>query len=357
MNVSVTAKNIVVRAPNWVGDAVMATAFFASIRENMPQSRITCLCRQTVADIYSARLDIDEILTLDESRGRSGLAAARLNARHLKRYGFDLAVSLPNSFSAAMIFYLARIPCRVGYRGDWRRMLLTDSMDFPVKGQRPHRVEYYLKLLTLITNQPIYVRELSLPVAAGIETEFAAVINRQSAESYVAIAPGAAQPNKMWMPERFAQLARQLAGDGLAVVLVGGPAEKNLAGQIARLSEVENIIDLTGAGSLQFTAEVIRRAAVFVGNDSGLAHVAAAVAVPAVVLSGPGDQHEVGPYSDHAITIAKPLFCKPCYKNYCWRKDKPLECLTLIDVDEVYAAVRAKTGKGAKAIDSRRRFG
>ena len=58
-----------------------------------------------------------------------------------------------------------------------------------------------------------------------------------------------------------------------------------------------------------------------------------------MILSGPGDQTEVVPYSDQAITIAKDLFCKPCYKNYCWRKDKPLECLELIDVDEVYSRV------------------
>ena len=103
---------------------------------------------------------------------------------------------------------------------------------------------------------------------------------------------------------------------------------------------------VAGAGPLLFTAEIIRRSAVFIGNDSGLAHVAAAVGTPTVVLSGPGDPTEVAPYTDKAVTIAKTIFCKPCYKNYCWRKDRPLECLELIEVDEAYAAAKAALSSG-----------
>ncbi len=338
----VKTDSIIARAPNWVGDAVMATPFMASLRKTFPKSTITCLCRSMVADIFRYNPNIDHIIELDETYGRSGRKAIRHNAGRLRRERFDLAISLPNSLSAALIFFLARIPQRLGYRGDWRRFALTCSRSFPKQGQRPHRVEYYLKLLELVTKTPAYDKMLSLTIPDDVSAEVAGKLERRgidAAKPYVALAPGAAQPNKMWMLARFAELMQRLLDNETSVVLVGGPAERGLAGQVIKLVGRENIVDFIGAGSLLFTAEVIRRAAVFVGNDSGLAHVAAAVGTKSVILSGPGDQTEVAPYSDQAITIAKDIFCKPCYKNYCWREDKPLECLELIEVDEVYAEV------------------
>jgi len=338
----VKTDSIIVRAPNWVGDAVMATPFFASLRKTFPASTITCLCRTLVADIFRHSPNIDRVIELDESRGRSGWPTIRLNAGGLRHERFDLAISLPNSLSAAMIFWLARIPQRFGYRGDWRRLLLTGSLPFPEKGKRPHRAECYLALLKLTTITPVFDRTLSLTIPDKIATEVAGVMAERGVDPsspYVAMAPGAAQPNKMWLPERFAELARRLTDGGMPVVLVGGPAERKLAEQIIASSGKSTIINLAGTGSLLHTAEITRRAAVFVGNDSGLAHVAAAVGTRSVILSGPGDQIEVAPYSDKAITIAKEVFCKPCYKNYCWRKDKPLECLELIGIDEVLTLV------------------
>jgi ADP-heptose:LPS heptosyltransferase len=220
--------------------------------------------------------------------------------------------------------------------------LLTGSLPFPEKGKRPHRVECYLELLRLAVTAPIFDKTLSLTIPAEITVGVTGVMAERGADQslpYVAMAPGAAQPNKMWIPERFAELARRLLDDNTPVVLVGGPAERELAVRVVELSGRDDIVNLVGTGSLLHTAEIIRRAAVFVGNDSGLAHVAAAVDTRSVILSGPGDQTEVAPYSDKAVTIAKEVFCKPCYKNYCWRQDKPLECLELIAVDEVFTEV------------------
>jgi ADP-heptose:LPS heptosyltransferase len=81
---------------------------------------------------------------------------------------------------------------------------------------------------------------------------------------------------------------------------------------------------------------MLSRATIFAGNDSGLAHLAAAVGLPVVVVSGPGDPTEVAPFTRDAITVKRPLFCSPCYKNECWRTDRPLECLTTIEPDEVW---------------------
>ena len=342
MKSSAGTSHIVVRAPNWVGDAVMATPFFTSLRKVFPEAAITCLCRPMVADIYRFHPDINRVLELDESSGRSGWHAIRGNAARLKPERFDVAISLPNSLSSALMFFLAGIPKRIGYRADWRRVLLTKSMPFPKKGRRPHRVEYYLRLLDLLADNPVYDRQLKLipgEEAAGLVAGELVKSGLDESSIFVTIAPGAAQPNKMWMPERFAELVRRLADRNVQVVFVGGPKEKELAEHVALQADVDGLKNMVGAGPLLFTAELIRRSAVFVGNDSGLAHVAAAVGTPAIVLSGPGDPTEVAPYADNAVTLAEDLFCKPCYKNYCWRKDKPLECLELIGVDRVYSAV------------------
>ena len=390
LNTARIFERILVRAPNWVGDAVMATPFFGSLRRTFPEAAITCLCRPLVADIFRYNPDINHVRELDETFGRSGWKAIRANAARLKGEPFDLAISLPNSLSSALIFFFARIPERVGYRGDWRRIMLTRSMTFPKKGDRPHRVESYLRLLDLVA-EPVHDRKLRLVIdgqSATAVDETLRALNLLPPTRFVALAPGAAQPNKMWMPDRFAALAQRLLNDGLGVVLVGGPNERELCERVAgipkascgasdscgpdlgqgfkentgqsdtasmtKVMEAPNsdhalpthsnrIVNLAGAGPLLFTAEIIRRSAAFIGNDSGLAHVAAAVGTPVVVLSGPGDPTEVVPYSERAVTIAKTLFCKPCYRNYCWRKDKPLECLELIEVEEVYAASESIT--------------
>ncbi len=332
-------ERIVVRAPNWVGDAVMATPFFSSLKKTFPHGTITCLCRPVVSDIFRHRSDTAAVTVLDESRGRSGWASVRRNASLLRDDRFDLAISLPNSLSAALIFFLAGVPERVGYRGDWRRVLLTKSYPFPPKSKRQHRADSYLELLKLVSPSPSLTKELSLTVPADIETETAAVLDERSIpRPFMTIAPGAAQPNKMWMPDRFIALISRLNQEDLACVVVGGPHEADLCAHIATESDLPVSHNLAGTGSLLHTAAIIRESTVFVGNDSGLAHVAAAVKTPVVVLSGPGDPREVAPYTETAMTIAKSLFCKPCYKNECWRKDAPLECLQKITVEDVLTA-------------------
>jgi ADP-heptose:LPS heptosyltransferase len=190
------------------------------------------------------------------------------------------------------------------------------------------------------------IKELSLAIPDEVETETTSLLqDRSIPRPFATIAPGAAQPNKMWMPDRFVELISRLAQEGLPSVLVGGPDETDLCAQIASGSKLPMPYNLAGTGSLLHTAALIRKSAVFVGNDSGLAHVAATVKTPVVVLSGPGDPREVAPYTDGATTIARPLFCKPCYKNVCWRKDIPLECLQKITVEDVLTACQKYTAE------------
>jgi heptosyltransferase-2 len=335
---------VLVRSPNWVGDAVMSLPFFASLRAALPDASIICLCRPLLTSLYETVPAIDRVLSLDESKGRSGFGSVRLNAARLRAEQFGLAFSLPASFGSALMLWLARIPRRVGYAAEARALLLTDTLPYGRNGRRPHRAEGYLALLSLALPDAPISRDLVFEPGDTASQQVDAIwLDSSSArqELIIAMAPGAAQPNKMWATKRFSQLAgRWIDQVNGRVVFVGAQQDRERAEQVAAVMRAESVTNLAGAGDLPFAAEIIRRADVFVGNDSGLVHLAAAVGTPTVVISGPGDPSEVSPFSPVAVTVKRPLFCSPCYKNTCWRKDKPLECLTDIEVDEVWQRVR-----------------
>jgi heptosyltransferase-2 len=332
-------KTVIVRAPNWLGDAVMSLPFFASLRATLPEATVICSCRPSLAPLFHCVEGIDNVIPLDESKGRSGLAAIRLNAKILREEQADCAFALPSSLGSALILWLARVPRRTGHAAEGRGMLLTDSIPYGKNGCRPHRAEGYLSLLPLVFDDPAIDRTLSfVPNSHAVEQ---ANLKGGSPDSpMLALGPGAAQPNKMWDPQRFALIARRwLDRFGGSVVLIGSQAEQALAGTIKMVLQSKAVINCTGKGDISVAAEYLRRADVFVGNDSGLSHLAAAVGTKTVTISGPGDPNEVAPFSPLAVTVKHPLFCSPCYKNTCWRKDKPLECLTEIQTDQVWEPI------------------
>jgi heptosyltransferase-2 len=336
-----------VRGPNWVGDAVMSLPFFASLRRNAgPDAVVACLCCPTLAPLFRDVPEINEVIELDESAGRSGWRFIRQNAQRLHQLQFDTAFCLPTSFGSALMLRLARIPHRLGHAAEGRRFLLTHSLPYGRNGRRPHRAEGFLRLLGLFWPDPILERSLHFNPDDTAKSRVDALFRETTGAlnlPALAIAPGAAQPNKMWMAQHFAVIAArwvdQFHGN---VFLVGSDSDRERCQEVANLAAQDAIRNLAGAGDLPVAAEIIRRAAVFLGNDSGLAHLAAAVGTPPVVISGPGDPTEVAPFSPLAVTVRHPVFCSPCYKNSCWRKDRPLECLTEIGIEDVWQHVTAK---------------
>ena len=332
---------VLVRAPNWLGDAVMSLPFFTSLRATLPEATIISSCRPSLASLFHSVESIDSVVPLDESKGRSGLASVRLNATRLREEKAQLGFSLPSSFGSALMLWLARISRRVGHAAEGRGMLLTDSLPYGKNGHRPHRAEGYLSLLSLAVPDAKITRELTFTPNPSAVSEVDALWSKANlSEPILALGPGAAQPNKMWAPERFVAIARSWIDEyGGSVVLVGSSVERELSDAIKDSIIADSVTNFAGAGNIAVAGEIIRRADVFAGNDSGLVHLAAAVGTRTVAISGPGDPTEVAPFSPLAVTVKYPLFCSPCYKNACWRKDKPLECLTAIQVDQVWEQV------------------
>jgi len=334
---------IIVRTPNWVGDAVMALPFLSSLRLNAPDSEITLITRPFLADFYAQVSTCNRVIALDESHGRHGHRSVWRNGMLLRPERYDLAFCLPPSFGAALMMRLAGIRRRVGHSSDRRGWLLTDTIPYLPNGQRPHRALGYIELLNLVFPDSRVDTELHYDCGSSAKATVDSIFSKQGiedSERILALAPGAAQPNKLWRTDRFATIGRRwLEQQSARVVIVGGEADRVVAEAVATAIGSDRVVNLCGVGSLPVAGETIRRAAIFVGNDSGLSHLASAVGTPVVVISGPGDPSEVAPFGKGALTVKKALYCSPCYSNTCYRTDHPLECQDLVTVDEVWDSV------------------
>jgi heptosyltransferase-2 len=323
---------VLIFAPNWLGDAVMALPAIADVRRGSPQATIVVAARQSVAPLFGMVRDVDEVIALGPQ------------ARSIGR-DFDAAILLPNSFRAAIVAARAGIPERWGYRTDWRGLLLTRAIDRAPAGI--HQIDYYRHLVRSLgfPNGPD-APQLEVPV----ESRAAAVRALEQAgwdgrTPLVALAPGAAYGGaKRWPPESFAALARALAGTGLRPVLIGSAADAPGGSAImAALSDSSIVLNLIGQTDVPTLAGVLASARALVANDSGALHLGAAVGAAVTAMFGPTDERVTGPRSAHpfpsaTVVLTHPVWCRPCGLREC-----PLDhaCMRGIGVEPaVDAAMR-----------------
>src|SRR5450759_251232 len=221
---------VLVRATNWLGDAVMSLPAIRAIRQVFPHAHLAVLARPSVADLYARETAIDQVIPYPAPKG---FGARRGFAARLRAERFDGAILLQNAFDAALIVWLAGIPERTGNPRDGRGMLLTRAIDVPEPGDIPrHERFYYLELLRragLIEHFPesvaIRLEGIDDARSAGAAHLRALGVGGPA----IGISPGAAYGNaKRWLPERFAESGRQLAGELQASVLVFGAAAERL---------------------------------------------------------------------------------------------------------------------------------
>ncbi len=320
---------ILVKANNWLGDAVMSLPALRSLREMAPRARVTVLTKPAFADLYRGAPYVDEVIPHERGTVKKWLGTAR----ELRRQRFETALILPISFSAAFLVWSARIPRRIGYASDGRRALLTDAP--PPLGGRLHRVHHYHHLLSALGSPPS-VRSPRLDL---IPDAVAWSREKLPGDSWIGINPGAAYgPAKRWPTDRFIELGRRLSSRG-RIVVVGGPADAELGDRVARAS---GGISLSGKTNISQLAAAIARCRLFVSNDTGPLHVADAVGVPVVGIYGSTDWIETPPYGKRHSVVRHEVECSPCLRRAC-----PLghhECMKRVSVDEVERACRERLG-------------
>jgi heptosyltransferase II len=333
---------LLVRATNWVGDAVMSIPALEAIRAKWPQAEITVLARQWVADLYRGQAFADRVLVLAAST--SGLPGMEKLAHELRREEFGCALLLQNAFSAAWLAWRAKIPERIGYARDGRSALLTRAVPLPRAGDSPaHESYYYLELLRRAGWLPALPKlgEIRLRISSGARDAAEEQLHRAGVRANslrIALAPGAAYGSaKCWMPERFAAVADGLVEDfGADVILFGAASELDVSRQIASRMR-HRPVSLVGQTPIGDLPALFSRCHLFVGNDSGAMHVAAAAGVPVVAIFGSTDPEGTAPVTSRRTLVRHPVSCSPCFLREC-----PVDhrCMERVDPEGVRNAAR-----------------
>jgi heptosyltransferase-2 len=324
-------KRLVIRAPNWLGDAVMALPAIAALRGAVPDSTLAVAAIPSVAPLFAEHTDADpeEILTLDE---------ADHEVRILASGQFDAIVLLPNSFRSAWNARRARIPQRLGYGGNLRGPLLTTRVR-PPKG-RVHQSSWYSELVRSLGVTPVE-RVPRVAVKPHTGERAAALLAQHGIEPgsfIVGFAPGAAYGHaKRWPPSRVAETMARLVKEREATcIMVGAGADRDSGREIESLLPADpRIVNLIGRTDLRVLAGVLAACSAFVSNDSGAMHLAAAVGVPVTAIFGPTDERVTAPLGEHDVLLHQ-VFCRPCMLRDC-----PIDhrCMKGVTVDAVVASV------------------
>jgi heptosyltransferase-2 len=335
-------RKIMVRATNWIGDAVMSLPALAALQARFPEAEIVPVVKPWVSDIYKHYPPVRRHFLFDPHglhRGPSGFA--RL-IHELRAEQFDAAILFQNAFHAAWMAWRARIPNRIGYARDGRASLLTEAIDPPPPAAYGHQIFYYLHLLFrsgLISRPepPQPLTETWLRVNSeerGWATGYLESLGLQGPRFLIALMPGASYgPAKRWPSDRFAALAdRLIAALNADVLIFGSQEEKALAEQIAQEMTHTPII-IAGEATLGQSISLLEQCRLVITNDSGSMHVAAALALPVTAIFGSTDPQATGPLGPYARVVQHWVPCNPCRLRVC-----PIDfrCMSGVTVDMVY---------------------
>ena len=344
-------RNILVRAPNWIGDAVMCEPAIRGLRSLFPEAEITMLAKRAVAELFSAAPELSRVVVYDDKGPHAGLSGKWSLAGTLRRHGFDLAVLFQNAFEAAFLAWLAGIPRRYGYATDGRVFFLTTPVAVPSRSRGVHQVEYYWNLL-----KPLGLSGGALSPTLCVTADEGRQLDARLAGAEVGLSdiviginPGSTYGSaKRWLPERFAEVAQRLAerigqdeNAQVVVVILGARGEESLGTDIAARINGRSVV-LSGATTIRELMAVVKRCRLLITNDTGPMHIAAACGVPVVAVFGPTDSHTTAPYGQERSIVREAVDCAPCLLREC-----PIDhrCMTRIPVDRVYeAAVQQLSG-------------
>jgi heptosyltransferase II len=341
---------IMIRGTNWIGDAVMSIPALRQLHRVFHDSRLTLYTRPWAEGIFRDADFFDEILTFDKKK--RSVQALKDEVKLISAEQFDLAILLTNSFESALVTKLAGIPRRIGFNKDLRGLLLTDPIAVPEWKGRTHEVYYYLALAaevekrvlgrTTVSGEP----DASLAISDSRRTEAVEFLGANGANlknPIVALGVGSKNSRaKRWPAERYSQLADQLfTRTGANVVLVGAPDEVDVAASVQATAR-SPLIDVTGGTDLALAAAILAVADLFISNDMGLAHVAAAAGTDTLVIFGPTNDVTTRPFAVNAIVIRHHVECSPCVLRDC-----PIDhrCMTRVGVDEVFEAAVARLSR------------
>ena len=335
----IKANKILVRAPNWVGDVVMATPAFRCIRENYQDSHIILLIKKNLAGIIYGSPWFDEVVEFEPIRQNIvGFNVYLQLLKRLRQERFDLGFLFPNSFSSAFMFWLGGVKKRIGYRRDARSLLLTDGIDRLSENGKflpTYMADFYLKLCTHLGCEA-NSKKLGLFISKQCEYTANKVLNKYHLyeKPFILINPGASYgASKLWTTEGFAKTADLIKESvDCNIVLVCGQGEQNLANEIEDYAE-SDVINLSKENiSLDTLKGLVRECVLLITLDAGCRHYAVALERPVVVLMGPNDPRYTETEFEIGEVIREDVDCSPCQLKICPTDHR---CMTTITPERV----------------------
>jgi heptosyltransferase-3 len=333
-----TMQKILVIKLRYIGDVLLATPVLRALRERFPDAHLAVAVNRGTEDVLKWNPDLNEVLVVE----RSGLAAQFQFLQEIRQRGFDCVIDLTDGDRSAVLARCSGAPVRIGLNEEhrWRGLLYTTVVQ--ARPDVRHRLDRDLE-----TVRPLGIQPKAGPLilqtspqddedAARLLEEMTGDRNPGGAKRLVMLQPGARYWFKAWPAERFAELAGRLAEKYGCRVLIGGDARERDLAEAIRANARAAAVSLAGRLTLRQYAAVLKRCALFVGNDNGPMHMAAALGVPLVALFGPSNPAEWGPRGARTEVLYRGLDCRRCFHPTCTRGEE--SCMRQITVDEVFAA-------------------
>lgn len=338
-------RRILVVAPTWVGDVVMATPCVRALRRRFAAADIVALATPAAADVLRHNPHLSRLLAADKRGVGPETSGRRELIRLLRAERFDLAVVLPNSARAAWLAWRAGARRRVGYAAQWRSPLLTGRLPQPREDGHIvpiNMVDRYLALAARVgcteisKQEELFASDADLARAAQVM----ASVGMDEGGRLAVLIPGASYgPAKLWGAEKFARVADALAErHGFKVLAHHGPGEEEIARSVAAAARGSVLVAPPGAIDLNVLKGVVRRAALLISNDTGPRHYAVAFGVPNVAILGPTSRRYIDVNLERTILLQAEVDCGPCQRKVCPRDHK---CMELVTPEQVLQAAES----------------
>ena len=332
-------KQVLVVRLRSIGDAVLTTPSLIALRRYLPQARIDILLEERIAPVLEGFGEVDRVITID---GHSLLSRLRV-ARQLRATGYDVVYNLHGGTTATLLTRATGARHRVGFAHYQYRRLHNHRAPSSVElwgTLKLHSVEQQLALIgwtgVPVTDRPPTRLAVTTDAAAGV-TEKLREIGVDGARPFAVIHPSASYLTKQWAVDKFARVAENLAGRGLASVAIAAPYEEPIIAALIKESQAR-VAGLATLSLPEITA-LTARSRLFVGNDSGIAHIAAAAGAPSVVIFGSSNVTHWRPWTTRPNEIVREeLPCQPCHGYFCAEFEKP-ECIMRVPVERVMGAI------------------
>ena len=330
--------NILLRAPNPIGDIVMATPALRALRRHFASDQITLLIRSYGREVLEGAPWFDEVIEIKGCRTREIFSALSLRKRH-----FDLGILFTNSFSTALFMRLSGTKRRVGYDRNGRGLLLTDRIK-PLRQGRKFlpvpALDYYLGLIQYL-GITIDDKRLELFVSQDASEKAEQVFQKFGIapdNTVIVLNPGAAYGSaKLWPAEYFARLADLLARTGARIILSGSPAERPILDSIESQIKARAVNLAKENISISLVKAVVARASLLITNDTGPRHFAAAFDIPEVTIFGSSDPGWTENGHKKATHIWEEVDCRPCNLKKCPIDHK---CMRRLKPERVFEAAQ-----------------